>query len=83
MSDPAIEAAQRAWSWRYGPEAPHYDSLVVDAAREALKPIRDLHKRQASWSFRLQETLHLCAECDENWPCPTARLVYSTEELES
>ncbi|WP_078278562.1 hypothetical protein [Mycobacteroides franklinii] len=48
MSDPAIEAAQRAWRQRHGlggfnPSSGH-DGLgagYVAAAREALKPIRE------------------------------------------
>lgn len=56
---------------------------------ELLKPIRELHK--PSWDncinaccsgkqCRLRS--QICEHCYELWPCPTAKLVYSTEELE-
>ncbi|WP_457062753.1 hypothetical protein [Mycobacteroides abscessus] len=50
MTDPAVEAAQRAWIERYG-DLRRFDELcdgdtdiaafVIASAREALKPIRD------------------------------------------
>lgn len=57
--DPAIEAAQRAWLKRYGPEmtakyfVPSDDvddvaKFVTDAAREALKPIRERYEELRS-----------------------------------
>ncbi|WP_074133291.1 hypothetical protein [Mycolicibacterium houstonense] len=85
MSDPAIEAAQRAvklsdptWAVdsRYG----------GIAAREMAKPIRELHKPiQIGDSRGLYSAW--CAECNgsdghpSEWPCDTAKAVYSTEEL--
>lgn len=88
---------------------------MTDAAREALKPIRELHKPMHavfSWSEGLRlyapcsvcggkagvhpcgcwgesDTEFSCPSCrDEkgrliNWPCETAKLIYTTEELES
>ena len=52
MSDPAIEAAQRAWAERYGEnllsrffedcdDEENVAAFVTAAAREALKPIRE------------------------------------------
>jgi len=83
MTDPAIEAARRA---RY---SPHYPDLPVPmwneiaAAREALKPVRELHCKclngVGDW---------VCAECswrdvlNIHWPCDTAKLIYSDEDLE-
>lgn len=76
MSDPAIEAAHRAGGgW--------YSAREMEAAREALKPIREKH-------YAVQYINHTkcCVSCwnckgqPYAWPCPTARLVYSTEELE-
>lgn len=74
MNDPAIDAAQRVIVGRVS--SAHPDDLTA-AAREALKPIRELHKphcdgpRFGTW----------CKTCRAEWPCPTAKLIYSTEEL--
>lgn len=98
-TDPAILAAQRAWEsegWG-GPGRPLEEgmsegNLAKAAAREALAPIRDLHKRHrdlewdGEWSDPYCQT---CAHefygdlCYQPWPCTTAKLVYSTEELEN
>lgn len=73
MSDPAIEAAQRALN-AYAVSATCLNSAVA-AAREALKPIRKLHsKADMPWGAPY------CLHCKAIWPCATARLVYSTEE---
>jgi hypothetical protein len=51
------------------------------AAREALKPIRELHQ---PFVVRTpdKETWHECETCHGNaWPCATARLVYTESEL--
>lgn len=85
MSDPAVDAAQRALESHTGGVL-----QMADIAREALKPIRELH--QPSWDncinaccsgkqCRLRS--QICEHCYELWPCPTAKLVYSTEELGS
>ncbi|WP_066904436.1 hypothetical protein [Mycolicibacterium houstonense] len=89
MSDPAIEAAQRMWIRRYGGDG-HFDrsvrngdvgAFVVDAAREALKPIRELHyPREGSVSAMYPDPL---CNCGDDWPCDTAKLIYTTEELSS
>lgn len=75
MSDPAIEAADRAeakWT-KSGP----YRDLVADAARGALAPIRELHKPVGSRVAKAD----LCVECSVHWPCATAKLCYTSEEL--
>lgn len=82
MSDPAEVAAQRALS---GWKVPLVRATALDAAREALKPIRELHVREqhpAGIDF------WLCRECSRQsglhyikWPCGTAPLIYTTEEL--
>lgn len=110
-TDPAIEAARRAESesqwWKF-PDAMPWDSdHAEDAAREALAPIRELHKpaiRIADWSSGVRfvdrcPTCHgkagvhecgcwadsdadvWCQSCGTAWPCPTAKLCYTTEEL--
>lgn len=90
MSDPAIEAAQRAWHAE--DDGPH-DGFVragrlVVAAREALKPIRELHK--TSWDNCInaccsgadcKHRTRICGHCWDQWPCDTAKLIYTTEEL--
>lgn len=55
--------------------------LMVTAAREALAPIRALHKPSV-------DECHCCRHCVEcgdigtGWPCDTARLIYTSSELE-
>ena len=79
MSDPAVEAAIRV---RRGHPLclsdHHADSCLTDAAREALKPIRELHKPHRDPPTGIP----LCAHDHAFWPCETARLVYSSEELD-
>lgn len=87
---PAVEAAQRAWVERYGEDQlPRFyekcaededvAAFITAAAREALRPIRELHQLKVAW---LTEDAY-CEHCGRNagWPCATARLVYSAEEL--
>ncbi|NMO00849.1 hypothetical protein HH308_06430 [Gordonia sp. TBRC 11910] len=93
MSDPAVEAAQRAWAGIVGSDtqaaellASSPDSqiafLVKAAAREALAPIRALHHRLAQYPGD-----DVCSSCYTRigflatWPCDTAKLVYPSEEL--
>ena len=89
--DPAVEAARRMMvkarlmepEWTPSPGA-------VGAAREALAPIRELHRPMTadeqvdSWPGWIRGDL--CAECTSDdtpamWPCPTAKLAYPSEEL--
>ncbi|QAY10977.1 hypothetical protein SEA_POLLYWOG_50 [Mycobacterium phage Pollywog] len=83
MSDPAVEAAARAWEWYPVPkDIPLVvRSVPLAAAREALEPIRELHQTHS-------EALRLAVPGD-----PTADgvryilellepLIYTTEELD-
>lgn len=124
MSDPAIEAAKRSWLKPRGRWAAPYfnpdnrlEQCLTDAAREALAPLRELHRRtrlfelavypfcedaghdifedsDGQWCCRQCTDLraahdgeeYICAHCadlDSNseWPCATAELIYSSEEL--
>lgn len=85
MPDPAVEAAQRALL-STSSEVPE-----VIAAREMAQPIRELHK-PSEWFNCInaccsgEECKHrsrYCMTCDmAEWPCETAKLIYSTEELQ-
>ncbi|ACI06458.1 hypothetical protein GUMBALL_84 [Mycobacterium phage Gumball] len=74
MNDPVAEAAQRAMRKVHDYPRPNHDLIV--AAREALKPIRELHYPEPD------DRAPFCPECLVEWPCDTAKLVYTTEELE-
>jgi hypothetical protein len=97
VSDPAVEAAQRAHAEWY-PNDGTVSLISISAAREALQPIRELHKPR--WDNcmnaccsgeQCRNRTRLCeGGCDEYvngehdfWPCATALLVYSAEELEA
>ena len=83
MSDPAEEAAVRAFN-AYDFGDPLSPEFPVAAAREALALIRALH---------IPCSCDTCGECDgfcdgiwcehcgHEWPCPTARLCYRSDEL--
>lgn len=85
MSDPAIDAAFRAWGRDGLPT-----TTVVNAAREALAPLRELHYPVSNCRC-CSDHRPLCAHCgglrghpaasNAHWPCPTARLIYAKEEL--
>lgn len=83
-SDPAVEAAQRAWAamaqdmpWTDGGECEE----LVTAAREALAPIRELHQpHDGPWG---RDCGTCYASSGVEWPCPTARLIYTDDELEN
>lgn len=77
--DPAVDAARRAWDAAEEPFIPmmSLEQAAIAAAREALAPIRALHR--AGWTGKPRELL--CSECMTAWPCDTARLVYTAEEL--
>lgn len=78
MSDPAVEAAQRALPM-FASNTPHQS--MIDAAREALAPLRELHRNVDEWGEPV------CAYCmghdgwHLDWPCDTARLIYPSEDL--
>lgn len=90
--DPAIAAAQRAWDsegWG-GPGRPLSEglsegSLAEAAAREALAPLRELHRPVDSLG---KTGAKVCATCRDLfgslavWPCSSAPLLYSSSELE-
>ena len=79
MTDPAVEAAKRVGkTLPYGFSSKLYPSDLLLAAREALAPLRELHK-QATDEYGCPWLI--CSDCDHNWPCPTAKLIYSDEEL--
>lgn len=82
MGDPAVEAAQRAHEANLGKLIDH--DTVLAAAREALSPIRKLHQR----SFYDGPICSHCIDIGDDgefwgypWPCETAKLVYTSEEL--
>lgn len=78
MTDPAIEAAQRALVATRG----HGNSTVCEiaAAREMAKSVQELHRRRASGAGLGYRAY--CDECGYLWPCETAKRVYPSEELE-
>lgn len=80
MSDPAIEATQRAWVSNAGrPPYPTERELMTYAAREMANPIRELHKPRDNYGTGLL----YCSSCVmTRWPCRTARLIYPTAEIE-
>ncbi|HVX56257.1 MAG TPA: hypothetical protein VHA37_00870 [Candidatus Saccharimonadales bacterium] len=121
MSDPAVDAAQRAWERKYGSiNSPWREGLsrgFIDAAREMAKPIREKHKPVEYYEYddtngvfktdtdgerilmgrvcaecSSQEFLELLGDCEledctryegeRPWPCDTAKLIYTSEELE-
>ena len=96
MSDPAINAAQRAWDERYR-STEHWifensladDGLakgLVAAASEMAKSVQELHKRVVAavwWHIDPEDpTVYIQCSCGSEWPCETAKRVYPSEELE-
>lgn len=89
MSDPSVEAAQRAWNERYGMrhegvfgidfETNGLAAGYVAAAREMAKSVQELHRRRASGAGLGYRAY--CDECQALWPCETAKRVYPSEEL--
>lgn len=75
MADPALDAATRSM-----PDGARHESAgwALASAREALAPVRELHKPvSAIWS----RSHFACAACNQVWPCATALTCYTTEEL--
>lgn len=80
MSDPVVEAAQKAWA----KSEPESDLRVYceESAREFAKMVRHLH--YPVWYIN---KTWCCVTCyDENgkphlWPCITGEKIYSTQEL--
>jgi hypothetical protein len=91
MTDPAIEAAQRA----IGVNRPRWAAIVygyqdsdlcadfaLDAAREALAPLRAIHHPGAWFADNgSEQEVRNCYTCCDRWPCDTARLIYPSGEL--
>lgn len=88
MTDPAVEAAQRyAATLPFGFHSRLTGAALVFAAREALAPIRELHRphdrtKSPYHNPRDPHTI-VCNHClgPINWPCATARLIYREDEL--
>lgn len=95
MTDPAIDAAQRAWG--FDKDAKFFERTVgqmsVSAAREMAKSVQELHRpeshcyrcdgRQPCWPGPCLDG-RACVTCGpmSPWPCATAKRVYPSEELE-
>ena len=82
MTDPAIEAAERVTQPRGIPWAVGPGRYALHGAREALAPIRDLHRPAR------ENGQAVCEHCSAGgsfvrWPCATAHLAYTTDELET
>lgn len=78
MSDPAVKAAITAI---FTEKEPTVRATAIAAAREALAPIRDLHRPTHENGQRA-----VCEHCSAGasfvrWPCDTARLAYTDREL--
>lgn len=85
MTDPAVEAAQRAFD-RLAPDWAGVSvsrsargQAYIAVAREALAPIRALHRRCRDCVVKPAH----CEDCgpDRDWPCATAKLIYPSEDL--
>ena len=92
MADPAIEAAQRAWVANEALDGIAYcpgegglwtPDAMEAAAREALKPLRELHRpTPIGWETFCEHCVEYCEPVrHKQWPCHTAKLIYTTEEL--
>lgn len=77
-SNPAVAAADFAWTLTTmrGIRNPEETSFLqsIEAARQALAPVRELHKPTTGMG-------RYCPGCLCVWPCPTARLIYAIHEL--
>ncbi|QWS68190.1 hypothetical protein SEA_VANLEE_73 [Gordonia phage VanLee] len=89
MSNPAVDAARRAWEagpaadieFRPGEDGVWTPAAMVAAAREVLAPLRAKHQRvrRLDGSFR-------CTSCRDaygghaDWPTGTDRLIWPSEE---
>lgn len=81
--DPAVEAAQRAWGCDSNWVAKTATEVSVDAAREALAPIRDRHRPHDRPIPGTPHTEKVCGYClgPKLWPCPDAFDAYREDEL--
>ena len=74
MSDPAVEAAQRVCPASDSPTSLTINRVAEYGAREALKPIRELHGWWSSEGVLPPEAWQILDQL--------APLIYTTEELE-
>ena len=86
--DPAVQAAQRAFARIENDEltyAPERAKDMIAAAREALAPIREMHRPFQRVDYPGADGRTVCNHClgPTDWPCLTARLCYTTDELET
>ena len=97
-TDPAKDAADRAWDATKTtgviPDENPWEQSIA-AAREALKPIRALHRPMTddelreTWPGMVGGDRVLCVACSDDdrytelRDCATAQLVYTTTELEN
>ncbi|WP_182349516.1 hypothetical protein [Tomitella gaofuii] len=72
MSDPVIEAAQRALDTDWL-EA---EDIAEAAAREALAPLKDIHR-----PVPVAQGPNCCDHCGDVWPCETGYHIYTDKEL--
>lgn len=75
MTDPAIEAANRAIDTFLADE---HDNIPIEAAREALKPIRKLYEELAVLAFDSRDPER---QGERYVLSRLAPLIYTTEEL--
>ena len=81
MSDPAVEAARRyAATLAYGFHSQLTGADLIFAAREALAPLRELHQPVNECCDECGGS-RVCCECEWQWPCATAKLIYREDEL--
>ena len=64
-------------------------ALAEMVKQEVLQPIRELHRKATARKLGFSDTwtnVRICPECSQIgthvlWPCETAKLIYSAEEL--
>lgn len=84
MSDPSVEAAQRAWDLLPERSYATREQVMKAAAREMAKSVQELHRPgplsgfSTSWMTGAKAE---CTTCRRGWPCETAIRVYPSEEL--
>lgn len=81
MTDPAVEAARRAWQaegWGDGPLAMSEGHLAEAAAREALRPIRAVYER---WGRLYGSSRGDVPEMVQVLLESLAPLIFTTEEI--
>lgn len=79
MTDPAVEAAQRAWEGTSNATYMNRVTLMRAAAREALKPVRELAEAFSEFYEGRNDTF---AEGIKHVLRDIAPFIYPTEELE-